>query len=122
TDCSQQTISDKKNVGQRRRHQDAIAVLRQAAVAHLGEAEDPLDHSNRMLDACTNARLAAALRLDRLIQVVLPLALPVGAVLGLRRLGTNNIALALVRMVAIAARILPAQKLPQQLAVRGIGW
>ena len=50
TDCSQQGISNKKNVGQRHRHEDTVAVLDRATIAHLGEAEDPLDHTDRVLD------------------------------------------------------------------------
>lgn len=86
TDCSQHRIANEKNVGQGRRYKHAVGVLRQPTVAHLGESEHALDDPDRMLHPGTDARLGAILRLDRIVDKVLPLALPIGEIAGLRRL------------------------------------
>ena len=81
TDCSQDLVSNKKDVGQCRRHEQAVAVLGQTAIAHLLESKHSLDHPDRVLDARADARLRPVLGLDRLINVVIPLALPIREVL-----------------------------------------
>lgn len=63
TDCSQHGVADQKNVGQRRRHEQPIAVFGQPAIARLAEAEHPLDHSDRVLHPRADARLRSILRL-----------------------------------------------------------
>src|SRR5215470_20403874 len=54
---AQQAFANHKEVGQGAGDHQAMAVLRQAAVAHLGEAEDPLDHPNGMLHSNPDPRL-----------------------------------------------------------------
>ena len=117
-DCSQHRVSNEKNIGQRRRHEHAVAVLGQTAIAHFGESKHPLDDADRMLDSCPDARLVAVLCLDRLVQEMLSLTLPVGEVLGLRRLGANDFLLALVRLIAVDPRLLSVQQLAHDLCNR----
>ena len=54
---AEQALPHHEQVRQRTRHHEPMPVFRQAAVAHLGKAEDAFDHPDRMLDAGTNARL-----------------------------------------------------------------
>src|SRR5262249_13615190 len=54
---AQQTLSHHEQVRERRRHHEPMTILTQPAVAHLREAEDALDHPNRMFDAGANAGL-----------------------------------------------------------------
>src|SRR5262249_5212825 len=56
---AQQAFARHKEVGQRAGNHQAVPVLRESAVAHLGKAEDPLDHPNRMLHAHPDSRLPA---------------------------------------------------------------
>jgi hypothetical protein len=51
-----------EQIGQCAGHQQAMRVLLQAAVAHLGEAEYPLDDPDRMLDPRPHFRLGAVFR------------------------------------------------------------
>jgi hypothetical protein len=39
-----------EQIGQRAGHDEAMSVLPEPAIAHLGEAEDPLDDPDRVLD------------------------------------------------------------------------
>src|SRR3989440_9103185 len=56
---------------------EPVQVLRESAVTHLLEAEDPLDHPNRVLDLRAHSRLGAVPRLDELVD---PSAAPVALV------------------------------------------
>src|SRR5262249_49357758 len=56
---AQQALARHKEVGQRAGNHQAVPVLGESAVAHLGEAEDPLDHSYRMLHSNPDSRLPA---------------------------------------------------------------
>jgi hypothetical protein len=49
-DCSQERVSNEKDVGQRRGHEHAVAVLHEPAVAHLAETEDALDEPDPRSD------------------------------------------------------------------------
>jgi len=48
--AAQQMPACREQIGQRAGHKEAMSVLRQSAIAHLGEAEHPLDDPDRMLD------------------------------------------------------------------------
>ena len=62
-----------------------MQVLRQAAIAHLLKAKDPLDHADRVLDLRTHLGLVAILRLDRLVHTLSKAIETIGAVPGARR-------------------------------------
>src|SRR5262245_20970395 len=56
---AQQAFAHHKEVGQRAGNHQAVPVLGESSVAHLGETEDPLDHSYRMLHSHPDSRLPA---------------------------------------------------------------
>ena len=51
-----------EQIGQRAGHDQAVGVLRQSAIAHLGEAEHPLDDPDRMFDPSPHFGLGAVFR------------------------------------------------------------
>src|SRR5215472_14361478 len=51
-----------KQIGQRAGHEQAVGVLCEPAIAHLGEAEHPLDDPDRMLDPGAYLGLGAIFR------------------------------------------------------------
>src|SRR5512145_693173 len=53
---SQQTASDHVEIGERASDEESMRVLRDAPIAHLGEAEDALDDADGVLDPGTHAR------------------------------------------------------------------
>src|SRR6266581_762878 len=56
---SQQPMSNHKEIRQSTRHEQPIGILREAAVAHLGESEHAFEHADGMLDARPHARACA---------------------------------------------------------------
>ena len=48
--AAQQMAARHKQISQRAGHEQAVGVLCEPAIAHLGEAEHPLDDPDRMLD------------------------------------------------------------------------
>src|SRR5262249_57451407 len=56
-----------EQIGQRAGDEQAMEVLVQPAIAHLGKAEHPFDDPDRMLDAGPHFRLGAVFRLLDLI-------------------------------------------------------
>src|ERR1700712_4915722 len=59
--AAQEVVAKDKQVGQRAGHEQALCVLLQPAVAHLGEPEHALDHPNGVLNLRPNFRLGAVL-------------------------------------------------------------
>jgi hypothetical protein len=55
---AQQALAHHEEVGQCAGDDEAMPVLRQAAVAHLSEAEHPLEHANRVFDPGPDPRQA----------------------------------------------------------------
>src|SRR6476646_9347844 len=51
-----------EQIGQRAGHDQAVGVLRQSAIAHLGKAEHPLDDPDRMFDPSPHFGLGAVFR------------------------------------------------------------
>ena len=74
-----------------------------------------------MLHARADARLRAILRLDRLVDAVLPLALPIGEIAGPGRAGPNDMSLTLVGPIAADPSLLTVQQLPEHPAVGRVG-
>src|SRR5436853_7357955 len=63
----QQSSPHHEQIRQRGTDFEPVQVLRESAVTHLLEAEDPLDHPNRVLDLRANPRLGPVPRLDDLV-------------------------------------------------------
>ncbi len=59
---TQQRSSHHEQIGQRTGDEQPVGVLGDAAVAHLGEAEEPLDHQKRMLALGAHLRFVSILR------------------------------------------------------------
>ena len=59
---SQQFPANQIQIGQRTGYEQAIGILHQPAVAHLGKSEDALDDQERMLNFGTYPRLRGVLR------------------------------------------------------------
>ena len=78
----QQAPAHHEQVGQRSAGLQSMQVLRQAAIAHLLKAKDPLDHADRVLDLRTHLGLVAILRLDRLVHPLAKAIATIGAVPG----------------------------------------
>ena len=117
THLCHQPLSAEVDVGQRERDERARGVLGQPAVAHLGKAPQPLDHAEHVLDARTDARLAAVLRPCGLIDFALPAHALVGEVAGPRRFASDQRLLARVGAVAIDALLGAVQQLGQRVLV-----
>src|SRR5438046_3836417 len=73
-----------------------------------------------MLNPRPNPRLVVILGLDRLIEEMLPPALPVGEVLRFGGFATNDVALTLVRLIAVDPCLVATQQLTHDLAIVGI--
>src|SRR6201984_2067210 len=76
--------ADHEQVGQRAGHQQAMRVLLQPAIAHLGKAEHPLDDPDRMFDPGPHFGLGAVFRPLDLIDNT---AVTVAAIREIPRLG-----------------------------------
>ena len=59
--CAQQRSSHHEQISQGAGHEQTVGVLGDAAVAHLGEAEDALDHQKRVLDFGAHLRFVSIL-------------------------------------------------------------
>ncbi len=82
-------------------HDEPVQVLRQAAIAHLGEPEDAFDDADRVLDLGTHPRLPSILlALDR-AQRSAPVPFVLGEVLGVGRTPTKD------RRLARGGRVAP---------------
>ena len=77
----QQPPARQEQFGQRGGYLQPVQVLRQASVAHLLEAEDPLDHPKHVLNLGADAGLATVGGLDRLIDAFAPSKTLIGEVL-----------------------------------------
>src|SRR5437660_3836691 len=68
----QQSPSDRVEIGECGRDFEAMQVLGKTAVAHLLEAEHPLEHPDRVLDLRPHARLGAVRGLDLFVDPTAP--------------------------------------------------
>src|SRR5256884_9891624 len=99
---------------------EPVQVLRESAVTHLLEAEDPLDHPNRVLDLRAHPRLGAVPRLDELVDPsAAPVAL-VGEVPRSRRRLAHRLLLAAIRLIAPHPRLFPMQQVRPRQRVRHV--
>ena len=64
-----------EQIGERAGHDEAMSVLFEPAIAHLGEAEDPLDDPDGMLDLGPHLRFGAVFcPLDRVQDTAMAIA------------------------------------------------
>ena len=117
----QQTAADHEEVRQRGGGLEAVQVLRQSPVADLLEAEDPLDHPDRVFDLRANTRLVANLGFDALVDPLAATVSAVGAVAGARGDRADDIGMPLVGLIAPDAGLFAAQQMRQSQSVGDIG-
>src|SRR5512134_2590313 len=75
-----QVPPSEEQVRQRAGDEQAVGVLRDAAVAYLGKPEHPLDHSDRVLDPSADARARTVDLAFVLGEVLVAAATPLGVV------------------------------------------
>src|SRR5437660_10897131 len=74
-----------EQIGQRKGHEEAMRVLLQPAIAHLGKAEHPVDDPDRMLDPGLHFGLGAVFRPLDLIDNTAVAVAAIGEIPGLGR-------------------------------------
>src|SRR5882762_6969265 len=84
---SEQVVAGDEQIGQRAGDEEPIGILRDAAVAHLGEAEHALDDPDRVLDAGADSRARTVDPAVVVTQVSVATATPLRKVFGVGRLG-----------------------------------
>src|SRR5213076_914204 len=88
-----------EQVGQRAGHEQAMRVLLQPAIAHLGKAEHPLYDPDRMFDPGPHFRLGAVFRpLDLIDNTAVAVAV-IGEIAGVGRMLSDHRALAAVCLI-----------------------
>src|SRR3989442_15723443 len=110
---AQQALAHHEEVGQRTGDDQAMPVLRQAAVAHLSEAEHALDHPNGMLDSDPDPRLPP-------IRGAAP-GPAMREVPGVGRADTQHAGLPRIRRIAPDASFLTMQQPRQDVTVMDVG-
>src|SRR5437762_4320447 len=95
----QQSSPHHEQIRQRGTDFEPVQVLRESAVTHLLEAEDPLDHPNRVLDLRAHPRLGAVPRLDDLVDPAGAAVALVGEVPRSRRRLAHRLLLAAMRLI-----------------------
>ena len=97
-----------------------VGILLQAAIAHLSEPEFELDHADHMLDTRTHPGLLAVPgALGPIHNTAVPVA-PIGAAARLGSLLFDNLALALIRLVAPDIALLAMQQVTKHRTVMHI--
>src|SRR5690554_5211837 len=92
----QQFAPHYEQIRERRRHFQAVQVLREPPIAHFLKPEDALDHTDRVLDLDAHPRLVAVLRLDRFIDPAAKAITTVRAVPSPRSNRTDRVRLTLI--------------------------
>ncbi|KXK54720.1 MAG: hypothetical protein UZ07_CHB004002496, partial [Chlorobi bacterium OLB7] len=118
---SEQVMPGHEEIGQGGHHEQAVAVLRQTSISHLGKAEHALDDEEGMLDLGPHLRLATVLLALPLGQRPVPAGLPVGEVLRARRDLADQCLLAGVGRVAIDPVLVAMQQLRNRVLVMHVG-
>jgi len=88
-----------KQIGQRAGHEQAMGVLLEPAIAHLGKAEYPLDDPDRMLDPGPHFGLGAVFRPLDLIHDTAMAVASIGEIPGLGRMLSDHRPLAAVSLI-----------------------
>src|SRR6516225_1851607 len=95
-----------EQIGQRAGHEQAMSVLLQPAIAHLGEAEHPLDDADRMFDPGPHFGLGTIFRPLDLVDDAAVAVAALGEILGLWCVLADHRALAAVALIAPHRRVL----------------
>src|SRR5690242_20337911 len=110
-----------EQIGQRAGHEQAMRVLLQPAIAHLGKAEHALYDPDRMFDPSPHFRLGAVFRpLDLIHNTAMAIA-SIGEIPGLGGMLSDHRLLSAVGLITPHAGLLPVQQLGQYRAVGDIG-
>src|SRR4051812_3718732 len=111
------------HVDQREHGVGTVGVLRQTAIARLGEAPNALERQEWMLDLGAHGRLRAIALLLGLVKRAVPMGGLIGEVLGVGRnlLESRTLLLAPVGAVSIEPSLLAVQQVGQLLAVVHVG-
>src|SRR5215472_12822559 len=89
-----------KQIGQRAGHEQAVGVLCESAIAHLGEAEHPLNDPDRMLDPGAYLGLGAIFRpLDLIHHTAVAIAAAIGEIFSLWRMLADHRPLAAIGLI-----------------------
>src|SRR5437764_7808327 len=88
-----------KQIGQRAGHEQAMGVLLEPAIAHLGKAEHPLDDPDRMLDPGPHFGLGAVFCPLDLIDDAAVAVASIGEIPGLGRMLSDHRPLAAVSLI-----------------------
>jgi len=119
--AAQQVAARYEQIGQSAGHQQTVGVLVEPAIAHLGEAKDPLDDPDRMFDPGPDLRLGAIFRALDLIHDAAVAVTPIGEILSFWRVLPDHRPLATVGLIAPHSGLLAMQQIGQHRAVGGIG-
>src|SRR5215831_13849334 len=109
-----------EQVGERAGHQQAMRVLLQPAIAHLGKAEHPLDDPDRMLDPGPHFGLGAVFRSLDLIDDTAMAVAAIGKISRLGRVLPDHRTLAAIGLITPYSGLSPVQQLGQYRAVGNI--
>jgi hypothetical protein len=120
-DLSHQVSARHVNVCQSQRYKRPRGVLCQATVARLVEPPKPLDNTEDVLHPCANPGLVSVLGALDLVNDATPAHPLIGEVLGLWRLGLDQLLLAGVGAVAIHPLLLAMQQVRQRVLVVYVG-
>ena len=119
--AAQQMTARHEQVGQCAGDEQAVGVFLQPAIAHLGEAEHPLDDPDRMFDPGPHFGLATIFRALDLINDAAVAIATIGKVLGLWGVLPDHCTLAAIGLIAPYPGLLAMQQIGQHRAVGGIG-
>src|SRR6476660_1585078 len=97
-------------IGQCAGHEQAMGVLLEPTIAHLGKAEHPLDDSDRMLDPSPHFGLGAVFRPLDLIDNTAVAVAAIGEIPGLGRMLSDYRPLSAVGLIAPHAGLVAMQQ------------
>ena len=110
-----------EQIGQRTGHQQAMRVLLQTAIAHLGKAEHPLDDPDHMFNPGPHFGLGAVFRPLDLIDNTAVAVAAIGEIPGLGRALPDYRPLAAVSLITPYPGFIAVQQIGQHRAVGDIG-
>src|SRR6266540_4762257 len=106
---SKQMPARHEQIGQCTGHEQAIGILRDAAVAHLVESEDALQNANGVLDLGTNARFGSILQSILSRELAIAPRFGLSEVVGVWGGRANRLGLAAVSGIAVDASLSAVQ-------------
>src|SRR5712691_9577842 len=118
---SHQAVSHHVQIGERTGDEQAIRVLRDTAIAHLGEAEDALDDTDGVLDSGAHARARSIDDALTRLQVLVAAPALLSKVLRRGSKSFDHLALPGVGAITPDMGFSPMKQLRQQVAVAHVG-